>query len=123
MLQAQGPRVEVRVGLYPAVPAVTCKALVDTGASRACIDGKLARGLGLSPVRRDDVAGAFGMAKVDVYLASIEVVKLGLSRVGEFTSASLESFPYHAIIGRDFLSDLSMSYCGPPGRVTLTLVE
>ena len=99
-------------------------ALVDTGASRSCIDVSVTQELGLPVINQEHVIGVHGVAVVDIYLATLAIRHLRLHRFGRFAGARLieAGLPYAAMVGRDFLADLSLRYYGRSGRVTLEAV-
>ena len=120
-LQVKGPTVDVSVGLQSPNAFSDYTALVDTGASRSCIDVSVAQDLGLPVIDQEQVIGVHGVAVVDIYLATLAIRDLRLHRFGRFAGARLieAGLPYAAMVGRDFLADLSLCYCGRSGRVTL----
>ena len=113
-----------RVGIpnRPDLPPDQFHALVDTGASPTCIDSGLAVALNLPVVDRQEVAGALGAGRVNVYLAQIFVPGIGATFSGRFVGAHLIAGgqPHSALIGRDFLRHFKMSYDGRTGAVTLS---
>lgn len=123
-LQAKGPTVVVSIGLQDPNTFSDYTALVDTGASRSCIDVSVARELGLPVINQEQVIGVHGVAEVDIYLATLGIRDLQLHRFGRFAGARLieAGLPYAAMVGRDFLADLSLRYRGRSGRVTLEAV-
>ena len=123
-LQVKGPTVVVSVGLQDPNTFSDYTALVDTGASRSCIDVSVAQELGLPVINQEQVVGVHGIAAVDIYLATLGIRDLGLHRFGRFAGARLieAGLPYAAMVGRDFLADLDLHYCGTSGRVTLEAV-
>lgn len=120
-LQVKGPTVDVSVGLQGPNTFSDYTALVDTGASRSCIDVSVAQELGLPVIDQEQVIGVHGVAVVDIYLATFAIRDLKLHRFGRFAGARLieAGLPYSAMVGRDFLADLTLRYCGRSGRVTL----
>ena len=98
--------------------------MVDTEASRSCIDVSVAQELGLAVINQEQVIGVGGVAVVDIYLATLAICDLRLHRFRRFAGARLieAGLPHAAMVGRDFLADLSLRYCGRSGRVTLEAV-
>ncbi len=98
------------------------RALVDTGARTTCIDSEIAIALNLPIVDQEDVAGALGPGRMNVYLAQIAVPGLRAALSGRFFGAHLHAGgqPYSALIGRDFLRYFKLAYDGRTGAVTLS---
>lgn len=115
---------DVSIGLQGPKTFSDYTAFVDTGASRSCIDVSVAQELGLPVINQEPVIGVGGVAVVDIYLATLAIRDLRLYRFGRFAGARLieAGLPYAAMVGRDFLTDLSLRYCGRSGRVTLEAV-
>ena len=64
-------------------------ALVDTGASRSCIDVSVAQELGLPVINQEHAIGVGGVAVVDIYLATLAIRDLRLHRFGRFAGTRL----------------------------------
>jgi hypothetical protein len=114
-----------RVGLIPAFANQQQQpfhALVDTGATLSCIDDAVAKQLGLTVVNRQQIAGVGGRHTVDVYLAQVHVSSLGFTHYGQFAGVHLAagSQLHHALLGRSFLQDFTMTYDGRTGDVTIS---
>ena len=109
-------------GVRPNLPPDTYPALVDTGATRSCIDSALAETLNLPIVGRNEIGGAGGLTEVSVYLAQIYVPELRSAIYGRFAGVHLQvsSAPYYALIGRTSLRHFSMHYDGRTGAVTIS---
>ena len=103
---------DVSVGLQGPDTFSGCTALVDTGASRSCIDVSAARELGLPVINQEQVIGVGGAAVVDIYLATLAIRDLKLHQFGRFAGARLieASLPYAAMVGRAFLAGLTLRY-------------
>jgi hypothetical protein len=96
-------------------------ALLDTGASDSCIDQELADQLTLPLVDRWRAAGVGGSHEMNVYLATITIPPLGLSKSGLFMAAHLQAGGqvHKVLLGRDSLTDLIIIYDGRKGSVSL----
>ena len=132
MLARIGPSVAIRIGFdesydptevvgEPDLPPSRISALIDTGASDSCVDSDLARDLGLPIANRKDIAGLHASAMSNVHLAQVYVPGLNLVIDGQFFGVRLASGGHQhlAIIGRDILRHLRMTYDGTTGSVTL----
>jgi len=130
-LEVYGPTLRVDVGFDtgyrgpPSVPLPGLKglhALVDTGAAECCIDGMLAAHLNLPKVDRRPVAGVHGSRMVDIVIAQVHVPTLAFTMYGQFAAVDLAGGgqPHLVLIGRTFLSALTMGYGGRTGTVTLS---
>lgn len=105
------------------IPPVSCDALVDTGAWPSYLDVAVVRQLRLTPV---DVASPASLLqhpkrRLNIYAARIHIAALDLSRVAAYPALDFKAagLPYDALIGRDFLGELTMTYDGPSGSVVL----
>ena len=109
------------VGLRPRLAHTDMPALVDTGAAITCIDSSLARELDLPVVNQRSVSGAHGRAALNMHLAQVHIPSLGIVIYGEFAGAHLTAGgqPHFALIGRNILRRLRMTYDGTTGSVTL----
>ena len=131
ILERDGPTILVQVGLdhnfhsskvsAPNLPATSVPALVDTGAYRSCIDSALAEKLKLWVVNRQPVGGVHGEQPANIHLAQIYIPDLDFSMSGLFAGVHLEAggLP-HALLGRDFLRNFTMTYEGRTGTVSIT---
>lgn len=92
-------------GLVPKPAAQGLWALVDTGATESCIDGKLAAQLGLPVIDKRRIAGVGGLKEVNVHLAHIHVPALAFTVYGQFAAVDLLAGgqQHCALIGRTFL--------------------
>ena len=126
-----GPTLYVRIGFdtayrpgkgLPDVPETLLPALIDTGASRSCIDAALAGDLNLPVVDRRIVVGVHGAKQVDVYHAQIYIPDLDYVLHDQFTVAELTAGgqPHRALIGREFLQNFTMRYEGRTGIVIIS---
>jgi predicted aspartyl protease len=98
-------------------------ALIDTGATRTCVDNGLAARLGLPVI---DVARMTSATEADrecnVYPVNIEIVGAGINiDVGGAMGAELAAQGILVLIGRDALSSCTLHYNGPSGQFTLAL--
>ena len=106
----------------PAPPlAVTGTAVVDTGASRCCVEEAVLRQLQLQPMRRIIVRSPNGSRLQFVYLARLSfpgapIPAIEMAVIG----VQLGSAQTIGLIGRDFLRRCLLIYNGPAGSCTLT---
>ena len=99
-------------------------ALIDTGATESCVDGGLADAIGLPVVDRRPVSGVHGVMAVNFYLAKLTIPLLGFTARGLFAGVDLGgSIPYSALLGRDFLRRIKMTYDGTKGKIILEVPE
>ena len=68
------------------------------------------------------MAGAVGVAEVNMHLAQIHVPELNWTVYGRFAAAHLAAggHPHRALIGRTFLRRFLLAYDGRTGSVTLS---
>ena len=126
-----GPTISVNIGFDPAFrPGVgqhpdlvraDMPALVDTGAAITCIDSSLARELALPVINQRSVSGAHGRATLNMHLAQVYIPSLDIVVYGEFAGAHLTAggLRHFALIGRNILRRLKMTYDGTTGSVSL----
>lgn len=131
MLVSHGPSLTVDIGfdghfrpVPGAIPKPTAQgiwALVDTGATDSCIDGKLALELGLPIIDRRPIAGVGGLTEVHYHLAQIHVPSLPFTIYGHFAAVDLAAGgqQHRALIGRTFLQHFTMIYTGSTGEVEI----
>jgi predicted aspartyl protease len=107
-----------------AVPTpVSGYGLVDTGASRTCIDETTAKQMGLPLVDRVSIASASHSSTLrNVYPVTVEIVGLphqihALHAVG----AALRSQGLVALLGRDVLESCTLFYNGVSGEITISV--
>jgi predicted aspartyl protease len=108
-------------GAIPRPSAQGVWALVDTGATESCIDGKLAAELALPVIDRRHIAGVGGLKEVHVHLAQIHVPSLSFTIYGQFAGVDLAAGgqQHRALIGRTFLQRFTMIYTGSTGDVEI----
>lgn len=68
-------------------PSQVVLALVDTGATESCIDGRLAEELGLPVIDEMDMSGVSGTHRHNVYLASVSIPDLEFLQYGRFAGS------------------------------------
>jgi len=92
-------------------------ALIDTGAQRTVVSPEAVRRAGLSKINEADIRGVGGIVKADVYVASLQFPKCGLSTIEviEVSCCELSHILYHCLLGRDVLSRWVFTYDGPSG--------
>jgi len=126
-----GPMVRLRVGAprlepHPSEQLLDANLLVDTGAQRTCVREDLLQQLGLAPVRGDLIVGVSGKPESClVYRACIEV-GMADERGDRFAARfvadviGVQAIQYiDGLLGRDFLSNVNLSYRGPDGMFEL----
>lgn len=130
-LVLHGPTVYVNIGFDPAfrpgagqhpdLAHTNMPALVDTGAAITCIDSSLARELALPVINQRSVSGAHGRATLNIHLAQVHIPSLNIIVYGEFAGAHLTAGGqrHFALIGKDILRRLKMTYDGTTGSVSL----
>ena len=127
----EGPYVWVQVGFDPTYnpdkdvmsgfAGREYLALIDTGATESCVDDTLARALELPVVDSRSILGIHGPRLTPSYNAQFHIPSVGVTYDGQFAGIPLRSSgtPFFALLGRDFLSTVSMAYDGDTGSVTL----
>jgi len=127
----EGPYVWVQVGFDPTYnpdedvmsgfAGREYLALIDTGATESCVDDTLARALELPVVDSRSIVGIHGPRLTPSYNAQFHIPSIGVTYDGQFAGIPLRSSgtPFFALLGRDFLSTVSMAYNGDTGSVTL----
>ena len=96
---------------------------MDTGAWPSYLDVSVVRQLRLKPI--DFAAPATLIQdqrrRLNIYAATIRIPALDLPRTAAYPALDFAEagLPYGALIGRDFLGDLTMTYDGPSGSVVL----
>ena len=137
-----GPTVPVQIEVPPAlansfrnagqpVPhPVNGAALIDTGATRSCVDDTVIQNLGVQPVGVAVVGTAGGQQKRSMFpgrftfpgtpLPSIDFSQLlGVDLTGQTIAGS--NVPLIALIGRDILRHFMFIYNGRLGQFTLAI--
>jgi len=132
LLVHHGPEIQVNIGFDlnykpeqnapPVAKVAGVRALIDTGARESCIDSALAQRIKLPHFDRRIVSGVTGPVEVDFYLAQIHVPMLRFTQRGFFAGVPLiaSGFQHEALVGRSFLSYVSMEYDGPRGMVAIS---
>lgn len=127
-----GPEIWVDIGFdpkfkpdrnVPPIPKISkVHALVDSGARQSCIDSALASELGLPIFDRRTVSGVNGTLEVDFHLAQVHVPSLKFTLQGAFAGVPLiaSGFRHKALLGRSFLSYVTMEYDGRTGQVVIS---
>lgn len=132
VLQQIGPTISVDIGFDPAwtltggntpvAGTTNVSALIDTGASACCIDSGLALTLNLPIVDQRPCSGIGGAHLLNVHMAQILIPGLGHTIYGLFMGVHLSAGgqPHLALLGRDFLAPMQMTYNGVTGVVEVT---
>ncbi len=133
-----GPLLQVEVAIPPALaqlltaqnqpipPAVQGFALIDTGATRSCVDAQVISSLGVQPIGLIATGTAGGQVQQSLYPAKLRFPAEGLeiefsSVIGvDLTGQSMAGRRIIALVGRDVLSRCVFIYNGPGGFFTLT---
>ena len=101
--------------------AVEGLALVDTGASRTCVDQDAASRAGLNVIDRGSSSSASHSAhSVPVFACEIEVASLGKIRLPKAMGVTLANQGLIALIGRDALGSTVFVYNGLTGHFSIS---
>ena len=129
LLRSYGPTLHVRIGFDPSwIPGETPSlgnrflALIDTGASDSYIDSSVAAALDLPISDRTVVGTGGGRINANRHLAQIEIPQFEWTMYGAFAGVDLRKVGgvvHDAILGRDFLRNLLMTYNGATGHVLI----
>lgn len=133
-LERRGPRIQVTVGLSEHIAnqllqqgkslpnPVSGLALIDSGASRTCIDETSALSLKLPVINVVNVASAsHAFTKRNVYPARLEAIGFSMIFNVQAIGAPLASQGLIALIGRDILKFCTLFYNGVTGQLTLSI--
>ncbi len=95
--------------------------LVDTGASRTCIDISITRQLGLLPLQTTPVATPSGIEERGVYPVRLEFPDMPIPTHAflRVLAVDLAGMGVGVLIGRDILQNCLMIWNGRTGEVTL----
>jgi len=101
-------------------PIIT-KALVDTGCTVTSIDQTLVTSLNLRTLGFTRIATANGITPVTQHEISLNFPGTPLSGkpILSVQSANLANQPFHILIGRDLMSNWTITYNGPAGFVSI----
>ena len=135
---ASGPVIDVQIGIaaprrealiqaqVPVPPPVSCRLLVDTGASSTCVDPTIIQQLNLSPsgivqihTPSTNIGNAHQCYQYDV---SLMIVHPNLRRVFSAIPVIESTLAHQGIdglLGRDILSECLLVYNGEIGLFTL----
>lgn len=138
-LAVAGPLLEVEVNIpqplinllssqnKPIPPPQPGVALIDTGASRTCVELTVLSGLGINPIGITNVGTAGGTTPCQLFPARLSFPALSMTvDFGSVISVNLQGQtvdgnPIIALIGRDVLSRGLFIYSGNGGFFTLAL--
>ena len=128
----EGPRIVVRIGLHqtfadaltksgnPVPDPIEGVALIDTGAALTCIDETMAQKLGLTVIDTCVMHSASHSVQVNVYAISFETPKREIfGSVLRSPGMNLAPQGIIMLLGRDILSNCSLSYHGKTGTYSL----
>ena len=107
-------------------PAIQGVALIDTGATKSCVDHSVLSGLGIKPIGLVKIGTAKGATQCQLFPARLSFPSLRL--VVDFSSMAgvnlrgqvIQGTPLIALVGRDVLSRCLFIYSGSQGYYTLT---
>lgn len=135
LLAVVGPRLEVEVSVSTAYAEQIAKqggtvatphvghALIDTGATRTCVDVDAIAKLGVPAVDRMPVLTPSGSETQSVHPVRLTFVGTGLGSVDAIPvlASKLGAQGILALIGRDILAQCVLIYNGPGGHFTITV--
>jgi len=102
--------------------------MIDTGAQSTIVEKQIATQLGLKPIRFAPMIGVSQKPELcPVYLMSITILVSGDGMEGSVTfnnevvgmSSPVRPQPHVGLLGRDFLSHMTLVYEGPKGSFEL----
>jgi predicted aspartyl protease len=134
-LRRKGPRIPVQISIpvplaqkltsqgLPIPAPQTGEALIDTGASITCVDLQTIQALSLQPVNQTTITTPSQInATASVYAVSIDFPQLPIQRVARnLRVAGVTLLPqgFIALLGRDFLAGVVLTYNGVGGFFTI----
>lgn len=139
ILAVAGPIVPVEISIPSSLAEVYTKknraipqpksgwALIDTGATKSCVDDKVLIQLGVNPIDRTTIHGSGGKHEVNVFPAHMRFPTMPGFEL-EFSSAigvniqaqQVNNQPIIALLGRDILSRCLFVYNGTLGIFTIS---
>jgi hypothetical protein len=134
-LRLRGPIIQVEIQIptvlghtlqqkgKPLPQPVTGLCLVDTGASKTCVDAAIVAGLGVSPINKVQVQTPSGSASQYTYPVRMSFPGTPLPGI-EFSSvlgSVLAAQGIIGLLGRDVLTHFVLIYNGPAGMFSLAL--
>ena len=96
-------------------------ALIDTGATRTCVDIAKAEEAGMNVVGAGQINSAAGPRKVPLFAAKVEIKRVGVLTSPRCLGVDLQGQDIIALIGRDLLRRAVFVYNGTNGTVSLSL--
>lgn len=138
-LALKGPVLQVRIGLTQAVveelkqrgedapEMVTGLALIDTGATKTCVDLGALKQIQAPVINKATIHSGRAPAPCDIYPVAFQFVGLSINErpVGveapQAAGVDLSKLELAAIIGRDVLQHFMLVYNGPAGQLTISL--
>lgn len=113
-LWVSGPLIEVRIGSPAAGGATeTLEAIIDTGASVICMDARVPKRLGLTPVNRKPMQMADGSSvEATSYMGRLRISGLGFDELVEVYGVPMQYPSQRVLLGRSFLRGYIVSYNG-----------
>jgi hypothetical protein len=100
----------------PVPPVQTIKAMIDTGASISTVSDAIASAAGLQQISSVPIGGVGGVSTRPIYAAAFGVpdYKVEVDPT-EIAGVSLPVGGFDALLGRDILKALELTYTGPHG--------
>lgn len=134
LLSASGPTIPVAIGITAAhaavlerqgqtpPPAITGRALIDTGASLCMVDESVIGRLGIPAYGYQKIAGATGSSTLATYPASLAFPGTPIPNITftDFVGSPLAQLGILVLIGRNVLTSFVLVYNGPGGHVSLS---
>ncbi|MBI3485737.1 hypothetical protein HY025_02220 [Candidatus Daviesbacteria bacterium] len=139
ILAACGPILTVEISIPTSLAEVYTKenkqipqpkigwALIDTGATKTCVDDDVLTQLGVNPIDRTSIHGSSGKHEVNIFPAHMRFPTIPNFEL-DFSSAigvniqaqQVGGQPIIALLGRDILSRCLFVYNGPLGIYTIS---
>lgn len=92
-------------------------ALIDTGASKVCIDYRIAQKLQLREIDQTTLHVVGGKIEAHLFLGELEVPGVDYRELVEFVAPKVGQLRYEALLGRSFLTNFMVTFDGPAGQV------
>ena len=92
-------------------------ALIDTGASKVCIDYRIAQELDLRQIDQTTLLVVGGKIEAPIYLGLLEIPGLEYREMIELVAPKIGQLRCEVLLGRSLLSAFIMTFDGPGGQV------